>query len=173
VKHNTAIGGGIPAPLRVIPERSGLTLATAAAQITGGVGDSMRSVKWLGLASCVLTGLAAPAAAQDLFPFDSELIMDVAPMRGSKKIPNMDVDPKGGIAMEMWCNRIEGQFVVAADTVTVLTGQATQRQCPPERAAGDEQLLAALGQVTNWRRRGDTLELTGGPRPLKFKVPTN
>ena len=61
----------------------------------------------------------------------------------------------------MWCNRIEGQFVVAADTVTVLTGQATQRQCPPERAAGDEQLLAALAQVTNWRRRGDTLELIG------------
>ncbi len=68
----------------------------------------------------------------------------------------MDVDAKGGIAMEMWCNRVEGQFVVAADTVTVLTGQATQRQCPPERAAGDEQLLAALAQVTNWRRRGDT-----------------
>ena len=134
----------------------------------------MRSVKWrLGLALCVLTGLPGAAAAQDQFPFESELILDVAPMRGSKKIPNMDVDAKGGIAMEMWCNRVEGQFVVAADTVTVLTGQATQRQCPPERAAGDEQLLAALGQVTNWRRRGDTLELTGGPRPLKFKVPTN
>ena len=133
----------------------------------------MRSVKWrLSLALCVLIGLPGAAAAQDQFPFESELILDVAPMRGSKKIPNLDVDAKGGIAMEMWCNRVEGQFVVAADTVTVLTGQATQRQCPPERAAGDG-LLAALAQVTNWRRRGDTLELTGGPRPLKFKVPTN
>ena len=134
----------------------------------------MRSVKWrLSLALCVLIGLPGVAAAQDQFPFESELILDVAPMRGSKKILNLDVDAKGGIAMEMWCNRVEGQFVVAADTVTVLTGQATQRQCPPERAACDEQLLAALAQVTNWRRRGDTLELTGGPRPLKFKVPTN
>ena len=44
---------------------------------------------------------------------------------------------------------------------------------PARTRGGDEQLLAALGQVTNWRRRGDTLELTGGPRPLKFKVPTN
>jgi heat shock protein HslJ len=113
------------------------------------------------------------AAAQTSFPFDSELIMEVAPMRGSKRIPNMDVAANGALAMEMWCNRIEGQFVVAADTVTVLTGQATQRQCPPERAQSDEQLLAALAQVTNWRRRGDTLELIGGPRPLKFKVPTN
>ena len=69
----------------------------------------------------------------------------------------MDVDAKGSIAMEMWCNRIEGQFVIAADTVTVLTGQATQRQCSPERTAGDEQLLAALAQVTNWRRRSAAL----------------
>ena len=84
----------------------------------------------------------------------------------------MDVAPNGAIAMEMWCNRIEGQFVVAGDTVTVLTGQPTQRQCPPERAQGDEQLLAALSQVTNWRRRGDTLELIG-PQTLRFKVPTN
>jgi len=112
------------------------------------------------------------ASAQSEFPFDSELILDVAPMRGSKRIPNMDVAPNGAIAMEMWCNRIEGQFVVAGDTVTVLTAQPTQRQCPPERAQGDEQLLAALSQVTNWRRRGDTLELIG-PQTLRFKVPTN
>lgn len=117
---------------------------------------------------------AGVAGAQDRnFPFDSELILDVAPMRGSKKIPNLDVDPKGMIAMEMWCNRIDGQFVVVGGTVTVLTGQLTQRECPPERAAGDEQLLAALAQVTGWRRQGDTLELTGAARPLKFKVPTN
>ena len=110
---------------------------------------------------CVLAGAPGAASAQSQFPFDSELILDVAPMRGSKRIPNMDVAANGAIALEMWCNRVEGQFVVAADTVTVLTGQATERQCPPERAQGDEQLLAALSQVTNWRRRGDTLELIG------------
>jgi heat shock protein HslJ len=107
------------------------------------------------------------------FPFDSELILDTAPMRGSRKIPNMDVTANGGIIMEMWCNRIEGQFVVAADTVTVLTGQATQRQCPPDRVEGDERLLAALTQVTNWRRNGDILDLLGPPRPLRFRLPTN
>jgi heat shock protein HslJ len=139
----------------------------------GGWGDFMTLARWPSrLALCVLLGLLGTASAQSQFPFDSELIMDVAPMRGSKRIPNMDVDAKGLIALEMWCNRIEGQFVVAADTVTVLTGQATQRQCPPERVQGDEQLLAALTQVTNWRRRGDTLELIG-PRTLRFRLPTN
>jgi heat shock protein HslJ len=133
----------------------------------------MKSLKWLScLMFCVLIGGAA-SSAQTQFPFDSELILDTAPMRGSKRIPNMDVDAKGLIALEMWCNRIEGQFVVAADTVTVLTGAPTQRQCPPERLQGDDRLLAALAQVTNWRRRGDTLELIGGPQPLKFKVPSN
>ena len=133
----------------------------------------MTSAGWLSrLAWCVLMGLSGAVSAQDQFPFDSELIMDVAPMRGSKRIPNMDVAPNGRLALEMWCNRIEGQFVVAADTVTVLTGQATQRQCPPERVQGDEQLLAALTQVTNWRRNGDTLELIG-PRTLRFRLPTN
>ena len=121
---------------------------------------------------CGVACTLGAAAAQSEFPFDSELILDVAPMRGSKRIPNMDIAPNGAIAMEMWCNRIEGQFVVAGDTVTVLTGQPTQRQCSPERAQGDEQLLAALSQVTNWRRRGDTLELIG-PQTLRFKVPTN
>jgi heat shock protein HslJ len=123
--------------------------------------------------TAALLSTSQAKADDGTFPFDGELILDVAPMRGSKRIPNMDVDLKGMIAMEMWCNRIDGQFVVVGGTVTVLTGQATQRQCPPERIAGDDQLLAALAQVTGWRRRGDTLELTGGPTPLKFKVPSN
>ena len=78
------------------------------------------------------------------FPFDSELILDVRPMPGSKRIPNMDIAAKGAIALEMWCNRVDGQVVVAGDTITVMTGQPTERPCPPERAQGDAELV--------WRR---------------------
>ena len=127
----------------------------------------------LRLAFCVMAMVTATAGlAQNEFPFDSELILDVDPMRGSKRIPNMDVAANGAIVLEMWCNRIEGQFVVAGDTITVMTGQATQRQCPPERVAGDAALLAALIEVTNWRREGDTVTLIG-PRSLRFRLPTN
>jgi heat shock protein HslJ len=133
----------------------------------------MTSMKWLlRLAFSALICAPVAALAQNEFPFDSELILDTAPMRGSKRIPNMDVAASGAIALEMWCNRIEGQLVVAADTVTVMTGQATQRDCPPERAQGDADLIAALTEVTNWRRQGDTLVLIG-PRTLRFKVPSN
>ena len=117
-------------------------------------------------------GVTPADAMENRFPFESELILDVDPMRGSKRIPNMDVAANGAIALEMWCNRIEGQLVVAADTVTVLTGQATSRQCPPERLRGDTELLDALTQVTNWRREGTTVLLIG-PKTLRFRIPTN
>ena len=42
----------------------------------------------------------------------------------------------------------------------------------PERQSGDEDLLAALAQVTNWRRSGDVIELQGATT-LRFRLMTN
>jgi heat shock protein HslJ len=72
----------------------------------------------------------------------------------------------------MWCNRVDGQVVVAGDTVTVMTGSPTDRSCPLERARGDAELIEALNAVTNWRREGDVVRLIG-PKTLRFRVPTN
>jgi heat shock protein HslJ len=116
-------------------------------------------------------GLAVAHALED-FPFDGEMMLDAAPMRGSKRIPNMDIAANGTIVLEMWCNRIEGQVVVAADTITVVTGQPTNRECPPERVQGDAELISALNEVTNWRRQGSTVLLIG-PRTLRFRMLTN
>ena len=126
------------------------------------------------LVLCAWTvGASAPGLAQENeFPFDGELILDVRPMPGSKRIPNMDIAADGKIALEMWCNRIDGQVVVAGDTITVMTGQPTDRSCTPERAQGDAALLEALNAVTNWRRNGDFVTLVG-PKALRFRVPTN
>lgn len=127
----------------------------------------------LRLAVCVLTcGVAATGHAQQGFPFDSELLLDARPMPGSKRIPNMDVGANGTIALEMWCNRVEGQVIVAGDTITVLTGETTNRPCPPERARGDAELLSALTEVTGWRRQGSTVMLIG-PKTLRFRLATN
>ena len=131
-----------------------------------------RKWRWC-IALCALVGAMAPGLAQqDEFPFDGELILDVRPMPGSKRIPNMDIDAKGMIAVEMWCNRVEGQVVVAGDTITVMTGQPTDRTCPPERARGDADFLEALNAVTGWRREGDLVRLIG-PKTLRFRVSTN
>jgi heat shock protein HslJ len=129
---------------------------------------------WLRVVLCVVLSPAAGASLADQsgFPFNSELLLDANPMPGSKRVPSMDVGANGAIALEMWCNRIEGQLVVASDTITVLTGQATNRQCRPERMRGDADLLATLTEVTNWRRQGDIVVLIGR-RTLRFRLPTN
>ena len=119
----------------------------------------------------VVAAHASVAHAQE-FPFESELLLDARPLPGSKRIPNLEVAANGSIALEMWCNRVDGQVVVAGDTITVITGQPTERACSPERARGDAELIEALNGVTNWRRQGDAVVLVG-PKTLRFKLPTN
>jgi len=42
-------------------------------------------------------------------------------------------------------------------------------QCTPERMQADEELLAALSQVTGWRRAGEGIVLEG-PKSLEFRI---
>ncbi len=117
-------------------------------------------------------GAGLSAAAQNGFPFDRELLLDVRPMAGSKRVPNMDIAANGAIVLELWCDRVEGQLVVAADTITVVTGAASARQCSPQRARADSELLASLAEVTRWRRQGSIVMFIG-PRTLRFRLLTN
>jgi heat shock protein HslJ len=122
----------------------------------------------------VVSAAAAARAADGDFPYESELILDVAPMRGSKQIPNMDIGPQGQASIQLWCNSVTGQLVVAGDTVTIITGQPTTQACPPERMQADDQLLAALAQVMRWRRSGSVITFEGdGATPIRFRMPTN
>jgi heat shock protein HslJ len=112
------------------------------------------------------------APAQSPFPFERELLLDVAPMKGSKRVPSLDIGVAGTAELSMWCNTVRAQLVVAGDTITVIAGPSSERQCPAERMRGDEDLLAALTQATNWRREGDYLILTGG-QTVRFRLQTN
>jgi heat shock protein HslJ len=135
------------------------------------------------LASCLLRRFAVVClavlgtipmslAADSTFPFDKELLLDVKPMKGSKRVPILGIGPKGETAIDLWCNSVEAQIVVVDSTITILTGQKTERQCDPARMRGDDDLLAALQQVTSWRREGDVLMLRGG-KTLRFRQATN
>jgi heat shock protein HslJ len=124
-------------------------------------------VRPLALAAFFLTGLAAADAAD--FPYDTEMMLDARPMRGSKRIPLIEVRPNGEASIDLWCSSLKTQFVIAADTVTIMSGQKTEQQCTPDRMRADEELLAALLGVTNWRRQGDTLTLVGD-KTLRFRA---
>ena len=125
--------------------------------------------------ACVLLASALPfgaAAAQSEFPFDRELLLDVSPMKGSKHVPSIDIGANGAAEIDLWCNTVKAQLVVAGDTITVITGPVTERACPPERLQADQDMMTALSEVTNWRREGDALILSGG-KTLRFRLQTN
>jgi heat shock protein HslJ len=103
---------------------------------------------------------------------DEELLLDARPMPGSKRIPMLDIRRNGVVLIDLWCNSVQAQFVVAADTLTVLMGPRTRNSCPPEREQADAAMLSVLEQVTNWRREDDGVTLIG-PQTLRFRRATN
>ena len=112
------------------------------------------------------------AEAQAAFPYDREFRLDVKPMRGSKRIPGLEIGANGDATIDLWCNSVQAKLVVAADTITILTAPPPEMSCPPDRARGDEELLATLNEVTNWRMEGEFLVFTGG-KSLRFRLNTN
>ncbi len=84
----------------------------------------------------------------------------------------LDIDEKGIADVDLWCSSVKAQLVVAGDTITILTGPKTDRTCSVEQTQGDDDVLAALTAVTNWRLEGDVLVLTGS-RTMRFRAQTN
>ena len=122
----------------------------------------------LGLAASVV-----PASVHaEGFPFGQELLLDASPMRGSRKVPILDIGNGGSAEIELWCNSVKAQLIVAGDTITIITGESSARQCTPDRARADEDLLAALNDVTTWRIERSALVLVGA-RTLRFRLQTN
>jgi META domain len=119
----------------------------------------------------IAAGSISPATASE-FPFGRELMLDAAPMRGSKRIPIIEIAESGAASIQLWCTSARGQVSVSADSITIIAGDVQPAQCAPERQSGDANLLAALAQVTNWRRQGDVIELLGATT-LRFRLMTN
>lgn len=112
------------------------------------------------------------ASADDSFPFGATLMLDTAPMRGSKRIPMLEIAENGAALIDLWCATARAQAVVADHSISIAPGDVANTQCEPERQSRDAELLAALAQVTNWRRKGDVVELLG-ITPLRFRLMTN
>lgn len=115
---------------------------------------------------------SSPHASEGAFPFDRELILDAAPMRGSKRVPIIEIAENGSASIQLWCTSLNGQASVSADSITIVAGEAEPGRCSPEHQNGDASLLSALTQVTNWRRHGDVIEFLGATT-LRFRLMTN
>jgi hypothetical protein len=115
---------------------------------------------------------AIPACAEDGFPFGLEMTLDVARQPGSKRVPNLEIGDEGEATLELWCKGSKGQFSVAGDTVIFVAGPMEDRACPPARAQADDELVAALSEVTTWKRQGDYVSFIG-TKTLRFHLNTN
>jgi heat shock protein HslJ len=115
---------------------------------------------------------AAPARAEDGFPFGLEMTLDVARQPGSKRLPTLEIGDNGEVILELWCKGGKGQFSVAGNTVIFVAGAMEDRTCAPARAQADDDLVAALGQAATWQRQGDFVSFIG-TKSLRFRINTN
>ena len=126
------------------------------------------------LAVILSSGLATAA---DQFPFDQELLLDAAPMRPVKRMPILTVEPNGNAKIDLWCRTVPARVEISDATIKIEAGPLPEDlpamqgagQCTPERMQADEEMLAALVQVTGWRCEGEGVVLEGS-RELKFRA---
>jgi hypothetical protein len=128
-----------------------------------------RAAAFAGLA---FVAILPAAQAQTTFPYDHDLVLDARPMPGSKRVPILAVAQDGSTQIDLWCKRGEGKSVIAGETITIIIGTMNDEPCTPERAKADEDMLAALTQVTAWALNDDVVTFNGAT-PLRFRVATN
>ena len=134
----------------------------------------IRFCKAMAVALLLLAAVAGvgPARADDGFPFGMEMTLDAGRMPGSKRVPDLEIGDSGEVVLELWCKGGKGQFSVAGNTVIFVPGAMETRNCPPDRAQADDDLIAALSDVSSWKRQGDSVSFIG-TKTLRFRINTN
>jgi hypothetical protein len=79
-----------------------------------------------------VTGIA-PAPASEPFPFGTALMLDAAPLRGSKRIPMIEIQENGMASIDLWCASARAQAIVGDNSITIAPGDLQSPQCDPER----------------------------------------
>ena len=118
------------------------------------------------------TVLISAVALAGEFPFERELLLDVKPLPGSKRVPMLEVLANGQAVIDLWCKSGEGRAEVTDETIRFTLGQMREENCTPDRLRRDEELAAALQQVTQWRIEEDILVLIG-PTELRYRHSTH
>lgn len=132
------------------------------------------------LAAVCLLLICGVGAAAEPFPFGQELLFDAAPMRPGKRMPILTVEANGDARIDLWCRAVPARVEIADMAMKIEAAPLPEElpamqgvgQCTPERIKADEEMLASIVQVTEWRREGDAILLIG-PTTMKFRPATN
>ncbi len=142
------------------------------------LGLAMVRVRWVVSLIGVAAAMSAAVAGDRGFPFEREMMLEAAPMPGPKRIPILEIDADGAATIDLWCVSLRGQATVGdisfgiVPSLDAAPGNVPQIDSDLDRKNRDAELLAALTQVTGWRKSGDVVELSG-PTPLRFRLMTN
>ena len=112
-----------------------------------------------------------PARADD-FPFGFEMTLETRPQPGTKRMPTLEIGDNGEATLDFWCKSGKGQFSVAGNTVVFVPGPMQEKACSPDRAAADDDVIAALTEAANWKRQGDEVSFIG-TKSVRFRINTN
>lgn len=124
----------------------------------------------VGAAAIIAVGVV-PAAAQS-FPYDQEMLVEVKPLPGSRRVPMMEVHPDGKASIDMWCHSAVAQLTIAGSDVKIEFVSAKPENCTPERIELDQAMAKSMLEITQWRRRNDIVELVG-PTTFRFRISTH
>jgi hypothetical protein len=122
-------------------------------------------------AAAVVFVAAAPAAAQS-FPYDQEMLLEVKPLPGSRRVPMIEVHPDGKASVDMWCHSAVAQITITGNDVKIEFVSAKPENCTPERIELDQALAKAMLEITQWRRKNDIVEFVG-PTSFRFRISTH
>ena len=128
-------------------------------------------LKLLAMAALVLAA-AGPVQAQGSFPFDQEMLLEVKPMPGSRRVPMMEIQSNGRAMVDLWCHSAVADVAISGNEIKFTFLSAKAENCTPERGALDEAMGKALSEVTHWSRKNDIVTLTG-PTTFHFRISTH
>lgn len=118
-----------------------------------------------------------PAFAAGAFPYDRQLMLDVAPMGTVRRVPSVTISEDGTARLGLWCKTVSAEVAVSGGAVRIvpaplpaaLPRYMSDGQCSPARMAADADLLAALAQVTAWRATAGGVVTLEGAQMLRFQ----
>src|SRR3954451_2969231 len=120
----------------------------------------------------MLLAVAPLHAVAAEFPFDHEMLLDVKPLPGSKRVPMLEIAANGRAQVDLWCKSGAAQVEVTGTMIRFMFGPLREDTCTPERAERDQAMIAALSEVTQWHIENDVVIL-GGRIELRFRLSTH
>jgi hypothetical protein len=127
---------------------------------------------WRTCVAAVMMGTSIALGAQEGFPFDQEILLDVDRLPDSKRVPILEVRPDGSASIDLWCKSGPGQVMISGADIKIILGAMQAQYCTPERLARDAVLAVELSEVTQWRRDDDKIILLG-PTTLRYRLSTH